>query len=198
MSRNLTNISLNHADISISTTTTSNMLDDNLHNILIIAGITATLILMSFLRALFISLFTHHASRDLHNAMFTKLLRAPIWFFERNPVGRCWMYTIVIYILLQRVSSSSQKFRVTVTFRHTSMQNNSSLAIILVPTRCSQVSLMYQLTCLRCHDMSNVSLPFGMSLSVHHDYSYRLNAQIQWKHWIWFGCWPVEKVIFCW
>ena len=57
------------------------------NDILFITGILVTLVLMSCLRSLLISLFTHHASCDLHNAMFDKILRAPIWFFERNPVG---------------------------------------------------------------------------------------------------------------
>ena len=57
------------------------------NDILFITGILVTLVLMSCLRSMFISLFTHHASRDLHNAMFDKILRAPMWFFERNPVG---------------------------------------------------------------------------------------------------------------
>ncbi len=50
------------------------------------------MVVVSCVQALTYSLFTTLAARNLHNKMFDMVLRAPMAFFERNPVGGYPLY----------------------------------------------------------------------------------------------------------
>ncbi|CAF2087418.1 unnamed protein product [Rotaria magnacalcarata] len=45
-------------------------------------------IILLFLRTLLYFLSTHIAARTIHSQMFSSTLRAPIYFFDTNPIGR--------------------------------------------------------------------------------------------------------------
>ncbi len=53
----------------------------------IYAGLVACIVVVSSIRAVIYAVFTTLAARNLHNKMFNMVLRAPMVFFERNPVG---------------------------------------------------------------------------------------------------------------
>ncbi len=76
----------NQSDHNVNLSADNSGLDDN-KRLYIFLGITAGFIISSLARSLVISSFTYTASVVLHDAMFAKILRAPIVFFERNPVG---------------------------------------------------------------------------------------------------------------
>ncbi|XP_069614144.1 ATP-binding cassette sub-family C member 4 isoform X2 [Ranitomeya imitator] len=52
------------------------------------AGVTAATIVFGFLRSLLVFEVLVSAAQALHNQMFQSLLRAPVLFFDRNPIGR--------------------------------------------------------------------------------------------------------------
>ncbi|CAF4225185.1 unnamed protein product [Rotaria socialis] len=45
-------------------------------------------IILLFLRTILYFLSTHIAARTIHNQMFSSILRAPVYFFDTNPIGR--------------------------------------------------------------------------------------------------------------
>lgn len=55
--------------------------------IAIYGGIISSSILIVFLRAILSFLICLSAARHLHNNMFKAILRAPMLFFDTNPVG---------------------------------------------------------------------------------------------------------------
>ncbi|KAG9492165.1 ATP-binding cassette sub-family C member 4 [Eleutherodactylus coqui] len=52
------------------------------------AGLTVANIVFGFLRSLLVFHVLVSAAQALHNQMFQSLLRAPVLFFDRNPIGR--------------------------------------------------------------------------------------------------------------
>ena len=50
--------------------------------------IITSAIIFSFLRGYLYLLVVLRASRKLHNKMFAAILRAPVYFFDTNPVGK--------------------------------------------------------------------------------------------------------------
>ena len=50
--------------------------------------LTCGLVLVSCLETATYAIFTTIAARNLHNKMFYRVLRAPMAFFECNPVGK--------------------------------------------------------------------------------------------------------------
>ena len=56
--------------------------------ILIFAGLICCWGLLCFARRLMISKMCATSSKTLHNKMFHRLMRAPMFFFDTNPVGR--------------------------------------------------------------------------------------------------------------
>uniref|UniRef100_UPI00398F2F2F ATP-binding cassette sub-family C member 4 n=1 Tax=Pristiophorus japonicus TaxID=55135 RepID=UPI00398F2F2F len=52
------------------------------------AGLTAAVMLFGIIRSLMIFKVLVNASQTLHNRMFTSIIRAPVLFFDRNPIGR--------------------------------------------------------------------------------------------------------------
>ena len=53
----------------------------------IYAGTTAAAILINFARTIAFYFVCVNASRVLHNRMFAAVLRAPVLFFDTNPIG---------------------------------------------------------------------------------------------------------------
>lgn len=63
--------------------------------LLVLVGITAALLLLLFVRSALFFLLAVKSSRKLHDAMFESVLRAPMLFFDRNPVGEfCFFLNI--------------------------------------------------------------------------------------------------------
>ncbi|XP_043548623.1 multidrug resistance-associated protein 4 [Chiloscyllium plagiosum] len=54
----------------------------------IYAGLTIAVILFGITRSLIIFNVLVNASKELHNRMFACIIRAPVLFFDRNPIGR--------------------------------------------------------------------------------------------------------------
>ncbi|XP_072332338.1 ATP-binding cassette sub-family C member 4 isoform X2 [Scyliorhinus torazame] len=54
----------------------------------IYAGLTIAVITFGITRSLIIFKVLVKASQELHNRMFTSIIRAPVLFFDRNPIGR--------------------------------------------------------------------------------------------------------------
>ena len=53
----------------------------------IYGGLLGSLTILSVLRAILFFILMLNASRVVHNRMFARVLRAPILFFDTNPVG---------------------------------------------------------------------------------------------------------------
>ncbi|XP_064442021.1 ATP-binding cassette sub-family C member 4 isoform X3 [Mirounga angustirostris] len=54
----------------------------------IYSGLTGATVLFGTARSLFVFYVLVHSSQTLHNKMFESILRAPVLFFDRNPIGR--------------------------------------------------------------------------------------------------------------
>nr|XP_035935989.1 multidrug resistance-associated protein 4 isoform X2 [Halichoerus grypus]XP_035935990.1 multidrug resistance-associated protein 4 isoform X2 [Halichoerus grypus] len=54
----------------------------------IYSGLTVATVLFGTARSLFVFYVLVHSSQTLHNKMFESILRAPVLFFDRNPIGR--------------------------------------------------------------------------------------------------------------
>ncbi|XP_075708503.1 ATP-binding cassette sub-family C member 4 isoform X2 [Rhinoderma darwinii] len=70
-----------------SNVTAPEKLDLNLY-LGVYAGLTLATIVFGFLRSLLVFHVLVSAAQALHNQMFQSLLRAPVLFFDRNPIGR--------------------------------------------------------------------------------------------------------------
>ena len=57
------------------------------HWIGVYGGLTGAVVVFSFARLFLFFLLLLRASRLLHNKMFAAVLRAPVHFFDTNPVG---------------------------------------------------------------------------------------------------------------
>ena len=55
--------------------------------IAIYAGCSIAAVVLSFIRALLFYYICVNASRVLHDRMFASVLRAPVLFFDTNPIG---------------------------------------------------------------------------------------------------------------
>ena len=53
----------------------------------IYGGLLGSLTILAALRAILFFILMLNASRVVHNRMFARILRAPILFFDTNPVG---------------------------------------------------------------------------------------------------------------
>ncbi|XP_075419651.1 ATP-binding cassette sub-family C member 4 [Tenrec ecaudatus] len=54
----------------------------------IYAGLTVATVLFGIARSLLVFYILVHSSQTLHNKMFESILKAPVLFFDRNPIGR--------------------------------------------------------------------------------------------------------------
>ena len=61
--------------------------EKQVENITIYVATVISVLLFAFVRAAFWFQILTSASRHLHDKMFTTILRAPIYFFDTNPVG---------------------------------------------------------------------------------------------------------------
>ncbi|XP_078402042.1 ATP-binding cassette sub-family C member 4 isoform X2 [Cetorhinus maximus] len=77
---------LNNTQINGSNNTTQ-QLDIDFY-LGIYAGLTIAVILFGTTRSLIIFKVLVKASQELHDRMFTSIIRAPVLFFDRNPIGR--------------------------------------------------------------------------------------------------------------
>ena len=65
---------------------------DGVWNISVLAVITFCLVFSGQIFAILIGFLLVTASRRLYNKMFEAVLRAPIYFFETNPVGKFFYF----------------------------------------------------------------------------------------------------------
>ena len=84
---------------SCSSDTENSSIDDTFdlstnQRIGIYGGILSTLISLVFTRTIFSFLICLAAARHLHNKMFKAILRAPVLFFDTNPVGMLYIHSI--------------------------------------------------------------------------------------------------------
>ena len=70
------------SDINRSTCSLSNA-----QRIGVYGGLVGSLFMLSLLRAVLFFLLVLNAARIVHNRMFSRVLRAPILFFDTNPIG---------------------------------------------------------------------------------------------------------------
>ena len=61
---------------------------DSYTNIGVFAAIILAVFIFGLLRALLFFKIAVTASQNLHNDMFTRILRSPTSFFDNNPVGK--------------------------------------------------------------------------------------------------------------
>lgn len=54
----------------------------------IYTGLTAVTVLFGIARSLLVFYVLVNASQTLHNRMFESILKAPVLFFDRNPIGK--------------------------------------------------------------------------------------------------------------
>lgn len=60
-------------------------------NISIYAGLVVGTFILAYASAVAFLFIAVSASQNLHNNMFRKLLGATIYFFDTNPVGKCFL-----------------------------------------------------------------------------------------------------------
>lgn len=53
-----------------------------------ISGLTVATVLFGIVRSLLVFYVLVNSSQALHNKMFESILRAPVLFFDRNPIGK--------------------------------------------------------------------------------------------------------------
>ena len=69
-------------------------------DLLVYVALGFGLIITTFIRSITFFVLTAEASKTLHNKMFYKILRSPMRFFERTPIGKlrvCEKYDAGIY-----------------------------------------------------------------------------------------------------
>ncbi|XP_077339166.1 ATP-binding cassette sub-family C member 4 isoform X3 [Lithobates pipiens] len=79
---------LNVTDITDGTNVTQTEKLDNGFYLGVYAGLTVATIIFGILRSVLVFQVLVSAAQALHNQMFQSLLRAPVLFFDRNPIGR--------------------------------------------------------------------------------------------------------------
>ena len=68
-------------------------------------GLVAVTLVLSFVRVLLFFFVTVNSSEKLHAHMFDAVIRAPIYFFDTNPIG------ILIYRIIMLLSIKRPSFR---------------------------------------------------------------------------------------
>ena len=58
----------------------------------IYGGLTGLLIVMGILRCVLLFVLVLRTSQVLHNKMFKAVLRAPVLFFDTNPIGKSYIH----------------------------------------------------------------------------------------------------------
>ena len=75
-----------------STSSRCNISD--IHRIAISGGLTLSLVVFSIARMIIFAGMLLRASYTLHKRMFKKVLRAPVLFFDTNPVGMLLLFVL--------------------------------------------------------------------------------------------------------
>lgn len=57
-------------------------------NFFLISGLTVATILFGIIRSLLVFQVLVNSGQTLHNKMFKSILKAPVLFFDRNPIGK--------------------------------------------------------------------------------------------------------------
>lgn len=70
-----------------------------------ISGLTASTVIFGIARSLLVFYVLVNSSQTLHNKMFESILRAPVLFFDRNPIGKSDTKLIGNYVLLTHLMS---------------------------------------------------------------------------------------------
>ena len=82
------------------TTATSTCTLDVQQRIGVLAGLTITAVVLSFIRIFLIFGILINGGRILHNRMFSSIMRVPVRFFDTNPSGKTPpMYPKVTWLL---------------------------------------------------------------------------------------------------
>ena len=63
-------------------------LTSNTQRIVIYTGLTVVSLLLNIAKGVLFSYLIVNASRVLHNRMLSSVLRAPVLFFDNNPIGK--------------------------------------------------------------------------------------------------------------
>ena len=77
-----------HMPGDVSNVTTKITREKEISNVITYTSLMAALFAAAFFRVMCLYLLCLRCSRQLHNRIFSKLLRSPMLFFETNPVGR--------------------------------------------------------------------------------------------------------------
>ena len=77
--------------------------------LLVYVGLVLVLLCISLFEAITYSVFSMVAARNLHNRMFNIVLRAPMSFFERRPVGEVLFVCLFVFGGGGEPSASSYK-----------------------------------------------------------------------------------------
>lgn len=56
--------------------------------VFLISGLTVATILFGIVRSLLVFQVLVNSGQTLHNKMFQSILKAPVLFFDRNPIGK--------------------------------------------------------------------------------------------------------------
>lgn len=104
---------------TINQNTSQDVIDeDRTQNIAVYVGLVVACLVLSLTRALLFFYILINSSQHLHNRMFAAILRAPIYFFDSNPVGKCRFLFAYVLVFIRRnnnrlipltVSSSDQR-----------------------------------------------------------------------------------------
>lgn len=57
-------------------------------HVFLISGLTVATILFGIIRSLLVFQVLVNSGQTLHNKMFQSILKAPVLFFDRNPIGK--------------------------------------------------------------------------------------------------------------
>jgi ATP-binding cassette subfamily C (CFTR/MRP) protein 4 len=80
------------ANISLQQEEGGPNLSEHYTNLGIYAAIVLGLVVSSMVRTVYFFVLCMQSSVNLHNSMFSRLIRAPCRFFDTNPVGKALVY----------------------------------------------------------------------------------------------------------
>ena len=80
---------------------------DSQFNICVLAAIIAAVFVFGLARALLFFKIAIDAARNLHNRMFSRVLRANISFFDSNPVGECRNRKVTVLVHRETVQDTT-------------------------------------------------------------------------------------------
>ena len=78
---------------TLTTEMPSNESLDEMFYISIYGGLIVALFVLALIRTMTFFVMCMRSSIKLHNTMFSKILRAPIYVFDMNPVGKLTLFS---------------------------------------------------------------------------------------------------------